>query len=163
MDILESLNKLVGSKEFSSWKKENVKSFLSHAFVMKDDHKQGDWEFGFSDEKNSVTVFEVKDTIVKRDPEAAFKKDNSKIMPLDEKKIKTKIDEALQIVDDIVKDKYANQKPMKILIVVQNLPIGQCWNISYVLHSFKILNVKIDTQDRRVLEEKIVSLIQEGA
>lgn len=163
MELNESLNELSESKEFLSWKKDNAESYLSHAFMMKEPNKKGTWEFGFCAAKdNSVTVFEVRDAVIRREPESAFKKEKAKIIPLEEKKITSRLDDVLAIVDGIVKEKYAGQLPMKIMVVVQTLPspVGQCWNISYVLHSFKILNVKISTDSKKVLDEKIVSLIQ---
>ncbi len=163
MELKDSLKRLNQSHEFLSWKKENSNTYLSHAFMMKEPSKKGTWEFGFCTPKdNSVTVFEVKENIIKREPESAFKKENAKIQPLDEDLITSRLDDMLAIVDGIVKEKYASQLPMKIMVVVQTLPlpVGQCWNISYVLHSFKILNVKIATDTKKILEEKIVSLIQ---
>lgn len=164
MELSESYGRLLNSEEFSSWKKKHQTAYLSHAFMMKDPHRDGTWEFGFSSDDNSVTVFEMKENISIRPPQEAFKKDDARIPPLDEAKIKSSVFEALAIIDGIVVEKYANQKPMKVMVVVQTLPppIGQCWNISYVLHSFKILNVKIDTETKAVLDEKIVSLIQDG-
>ena len=44
---------------------------------------------------------------------------------------------------------------MKEVVILQNLDVGQVWNITYITKSFQTLNIKIDAETGDVLEDKL--------
>ncbi len=160
MELKEALARLHKSRIFSDWMAKNHGAYLSHGFMMFEKGHPSTWEIGYCTPKdNAITVFEMKDEISMRESEKPFQKESSKVPPLDEKRIRSTLSDALMEVDRIQKEKYAAHKPMKILALAQTLPVGQCWNISYITGSFKILNVKMDMETKKILDEKIVSIV----
>ena len=48
----------------------------------------------------------------------------------------------------------------KTIVILQNLSeFGNIWNITYVTHSFKTLNMKINAENGKILHHDIVSLM----
>ena len=74
-------------------------------------------------------------------------------------KLKINLDQALSIAEKLQKEKYKNDPPLKKILIIQNLDIGQVWNITFVTATLKTLNVKVDSETGEVLEHKADSIL----
>jgi len=156
----EALEELKISKEFKEWKKENPDVFLSYGFLMLG--KQDDnWKIGYYHKKdNKITSFVVGDKIEIEPESEVFKRESTKVNEIDLKKLKFDVDKAVGIAKKLQEEKYANEKPQKIIIILQKLKIGQIWNITYLTYNMDTLNFKIETETGKVLEHKLSSLFE---
>ena len=75
--------------------------------------------------------------------------------------VKIDLGDAIEEITRIEREKYATEQGMKQFIVLQNIESkGQVWNATTVTKAFKTLNIKIDSKTGEVIEEKLVSLMQ---
>jgi len=155
----ESLKTLENSKEFKEWKKENPDTFLSYGFLMPASSK--DWKIGYYHKKdNKITSFNVGEKIEIEPESEIFKKDETEVKKIDLNKLKINVNKALEITKKFQEENYKNDIPNKTIIILQNLEIGQIWNITYLTITLKSLNIKLDTEKGRMLEHKSTSLFE---
>ena len=160
MEIKDVLKRLEQNKEFKEWKKKNKYSFLAHVFKMLDDANIDDWQIGYYNKDDTITTFIITPSDIKiAETENIFKKPEAKIKKLDKEKIKIDITEALQTAEKIQVTEYKAETPFKIITILQTLDIGQVYNITYVTQSFKILNLKIDSSNGKVLKKSLNSIM----
>lgn len=157
----EALGVLKNSKEFKNWKKDNPSASLCYGFYIVEE-KDEDWKIGFYHKKeDKMTSFNVSKNKVRIEPEEEiFKKEETKVNPLDEKKINLDLAEAIAIADDLQKEEYVTENPQKIIAILQTLEIGQVWNVTFVTKNFNTLNFKIKSENGRVLDKKLTSLFE---
>ena len=161
MDIKEIIAKLESSDEFVRWKKQNPKSYLTHVLNIVDGHCFGEWQIGYYNKKrDKITVFEVGDPIIV-DPESeVFKEEKALVKALDKEKIKVDVNQALELANKIMKSKYPQIQPLKSVIIIQNIELGQVWNLTFVSNSFDVLNIKISSEDGKVLSHDLKPIFQ---
>ncbi len=160
MEFKEALEKLVKSKEYKSWKKENNLYYLSHGFIMVDPQVKEEWQMGYCNPKNNnITTFSISEKI-SQNPEAEALNNETEIMKLDLEKVKITLKEALEKAEKIQKEKYSAHSPFKKIVLLQKLDIGQVWNITYVTNTFKTLNIKIDSETGEVIKDELMDLFR---
>ncbi len=84
-----------------------------------------------------------------------FTKDTQQIKPIEEDRLKVNFDKALETASALQQDKYKMHVPIKEVVILQNLDIGQVWNITFITKTFQTLNMKIDAETGDVLEDKL--------
>ena len=159
MDVKASIANLRAHKEFNEWYDKNKEAKLVHIFMMMEPGKAVGFDIGFYNfNKELMTSFFIdKDSSSVKITESneIFAQDNQKINPLEEDRLKVNFDKALEIAFELQKEKYKQYVPMKEVIVLQNLDIGQVWNITFITKQFKTLNIKIDAETGKLLEDKL--------
>ena len=161
MEIIDLINRLEKSKEFKDWKKKNKDSFLAHVFKLLDDANKDDWQIGYYNKDDTITTFIITPNDIKiAETENIFKKPEAKIKELDRKKIKIDITQALQTAEKIQTIEYKQETPFKIITILQKLDIGQVYNVTYVTQTFKVLNLKIDSETGKVLKKSLKSIME---
>ncbi|MBW2974910.1 hypothetical protein KY366_04295 [Candidatus Woesearchaeota archaeon] len=161
MEITNVLKRLEESKSFKEWEKKNKQSFLAHVFKMLDDANKDDWQVGYYNKDDTITTFIITPQDIRiAETENIFKRPEAKIKKLEKEKIKVDITNALQTAEKIQTTEYAQETPFKIITILQKLDMGQVYNITYITQSFKVLNLKIDCSDGKVLEKKLSSLME---
>ncbi len=156
----DALGVLESSKEFREWRKKNKDAYLSHGFFVIE-NKEDDWKIGYYHKKDDrITSFAVGKKITIEPEEEVFKEENKKINALDLKSIKLDLGDAVAIANAMQKEEYATESPVKIIAIVQNLDIGQVWNITFITQSFNVLNFKIKSDNGRIVEKKLSSLFE---
>ena len=136
--MMELYKKLISSEIFKKWRSENKDSFLCSYVTIQSP------QFDFYNGDNSITSFIMNDEIEIVENEEIYSK--TKIKPLDLKKI---ISEEKAV--DIVKKKYNKEKFTKQIVILQNSE-RQLWNLLFITSSMKILNVKVDMNNKIVSE-----------
>lgn len=157
-DVLEKLGK---SKTFQEWQKSNKKCYLSHVFIMLGEKE--DCQVGYyNKEKDKITSFIIDEKIEVSQESDIFKKDRKIVEKLDIDKVKIDFEDAVKIANKFQRENYTKEIPIKKIIVLQNLEIGQVWNITYISNSFNTLNIKIDAKTGKIKNHEIVSLFSFG-
>ncbi len=159
MLITQLLAKLEASDAFRSWRKTNPDACLAHLFCMVEKDATS-WQMGYYDGKTDmIASFDIEgDRITARPPEAVFKKDGLKVKELKQDQIKVDLDDALATAKELQERKYPLEKPIKKIVVLQTLAIGQVYNITYVTKSFKTLNIKVSSETGKVIEDQLAAI-----
>lgn len=159
MGFWDSYSKLKDSKEFKEWIKENKDCYISYAMIVDDTNV---WKIGFYDPKSDkITSFDVTEPVLMEPAEKIFKRPEDKVKEINLDDVKVKYEEAVDAAKKIREKKYSAHVAMKTITILQNLDVGQVWNITIVTQSFNTLNIKIDTKTKEVLEEKLTPLIEQ--
>jgi len=161
MQVKKLMKKIESNSEFKEWKKKNKKDYLVHIFNMFDKTNKGVFQIGYyNSNKDKITSFIIEKNDIKLMPEEnIFKKPKSKIKKLNITKVKIDFKAALDKAVKFQKKKY-KVLPIKTIIILQNLPIGQVYNITFVTQAFQTVNIKIDSSDGNILKHEIVDLMQ---
>jgi Zn-dependent metalloprotease len=154
------IKKLESSKEYKEWIKENPKAYLTHAFIMEDPNVKQEWQIGyFLPKEDKVMTFTVGDSIMQNPPSEVFKEKGT-ILKLKLDEVKVEMEDALKTAAKLQKEKYPGNDALKKIVILQNLDVGQVWNITYVTQTFKTLNIKIDAQTGKVIKDEIIELFR---
>jgi len=160
--IQNTIEILEGSKKFIEFKKENKDAYLVHVFFLLDEINKDIVQIGyFNKATNKITTFIVEKNSITRNPEAdVLKEQETVIKEIDISRVKIELENAIKIADKIHDKKYSKIGVFKKIAILQHLPIGQVWNVTYVLADLKTLNIKIDSENGRVLQESLSSFIK---
>lgn len=162
MEIMDKFEILKKSKIHKDWHKKNQKSYLAHIFRMFDEANKNIWQFGFYNSDDTITTFIMEDNDIKEVPEQEiFKSDKHQLKKLDLKKIKFDFGEALDIGEKLRKDKYKQHPVLKTFVILQLLDT-QIYNVTFVTQTFSTLNIHIDSQSKKIISEKLTSLLELG-
>ncbi len=159
MHPIELIPALRETEEYKKWREGSPNAKLVHLFLILDPGKDISFDIGFFDfDKKLMTSFIVDEELSKvelSETKEVFAKDLSNIKPLDEEKIKVNYQDAVKTANELQKKEYSQHFPMKEVVVLQKLDIGQVWNITYITKTFQTLNIKIDSESGEVLEHKL--------
>ena len=162
MEIKSVIKKLDNNKEFKKWKADNKDFYLVHAFKMLDECNKDEWQIGYYDSKeDKMVTFIVEKDDIKMVPEREiFRKEKQEIKKIDLNRIKISLEKILDLAKDFTNKEYCGEKSLKTIILLQNLDIGQVWNITFLTNSFKTLNLKINSENGKILKHELTSLLQ---
>lgn len=158
MDLDQSLKKLKESKQFKDWNKKNLETFFSYALKTSDNDTL---QLGFYNKKtDKMTTFIINKEIEMQQEEEIFKKPGMEVNPINMDKIKIPFKKILRKAEEFQKKKYPKELVSKTIAILQNLEqYGNTWNITYVMHSFKTLNMKINPENGKILHHSLESLM----
>lgn len=146
------------SNIFKEFKKENPEVFLAHAFTIIH-NLQGDWQLGYySKTKDKVVVFEIGKQITRSPEEEVFKKPEDRVKPLNMKNVSITLEDAIEIAEKLVKEKYSAEIVSKIIAILQNLGT-EIFNLTLITQTFNIINVRIDSKTGKILSEARQSIM----
>ena len=159
LDVKRAIYKLRNHDTFRKWHEKNKGARLVHAFMMLEPGKEAGCDIGFYDfDKKLMTSFLV-DNDVKNiqitESKEIFTKDTQQIKPLEEGRIKVRFDKALETASSLQKKKYKMHEPIKEVVILQHLEIGQVWNVTFITRNFQTLNMKIDAETGEILEDRL--------
>jgi len=162
MKVFEMLTKLRESPKFKQWQGKNKEATLVHVFVSLEKGVLPAYDIGFFDaKKNHMTSFvldEAAKDIQMNESDEVLCEEGKCILPLDESTVKIDLLDAERISQDLQKEKYKTHLPIKAILILQNLEIGQVWNVTYITKTFQTLNMKIDSSTGKIIEEKLHSI-----
>jgi len=163
MKLKDIMEKIAKHSEFKDWEKDNKDCFLAHAFMMMDQANANIWQIGFHNPKNDkVTTFILEGDNLKISPELdVFKKPDSKVHKLDIEKVKIGSVQAIETAEGVMAKEYPKTVPSKMFFIIQELPEhGTIYNITFVTHDFKTVNVKVSSEDGKVIHHAIENLLE---
>jgi hypothetical protein len=161
MELKIALKKLKESKKFKQWSSKNKDTFLSYAFKMLEDNKQVPWQLGFYHKAtDKIITFIVSSIIEIKEEEEIFKKPDMIIKQIDMEKVKTPFKQILEKTRDFIKKNYPKELVSKTIAILQNIEeYGTVWNITFVMHSFKTLNMKVSPENGKIIHHNLESLM----
>ena len=160
MSVQESFDAVAQSDDFKRWHDKNKSSFLCSLFKIKDQDKETGYQVDFySKGSETISSFVIENGKAKLALEDAkvFKKDEDEVEELNLADIKVSEHDAIKNVEQIRKKKYAQEKFIKHIIILQHKKVP-IWNISAITVSLNVLNAKIDAKTGKVIQESLQSL-----
>ena len=161
MDFKTALEKLKNSSEFKKWISKNKKSYLAYAFIMIENSEKSEWQIGYYDKKlDKVTVFTINNKIEINPEQDIFKKPGTAVKNINLKDIKFSLDKILKKAQTIKEKKYSKEFVTKTIAILQNIDLGQLWNITLITSSLNTINIKIDAKTGKTIKHELISLFQ---
>lgn len=160
MDTLRSVQEGVEKSDvFESWKKEHGDAYLAHIFVLLDTPVT--YQIGYFDPgTKQITSFHYSDGAVSAlPPSPIFQEEEREILSLDMENVSVSGDDALATARAFQKEQYPQHLPMKTFFILQHLPLGILYNVTFVTQSFQTLNIKIDATTGELLKHSLDKLI----
>ncbi len=139
--------------------------YLSHFYCQIDDSfkKKDSWEIGFYNPKDDkITTFVVGEIITIKPEEKVFKK-QEKVDKLDLEKIKVDFETALEEFKKIKEEKYSSELILSGFVILQNWQSNTIWNISFATKSLKVLNIKINAENKKLVSDQLVNFMEQKA
>ncbi|MEA3430132.1 MAG: hypothetical protein U9R08_02575 [Nanoarchaeota archaeon] len=161
-----AIKKLHESDDFKKWRKENSKHFLSTGFIVVEKAREYPWMIGYFDTKtDKISSFVVSDKECYFEKvDEVFKKPEDTVFELNLEKVKIDVEKVLDLIETYCKEKYNHETIIKTILIIQNLPKhGNVWNVTLITQSFNAINMKINSEDGKLLEDKCSSLLSYGA
>ncbi len=149
-DLKKEYERLTKSKVF------NKKGFLCSIFAMCDDKQDSpEWQIDFySKKEDAITSYLMKQDIKIIENSEIFKKENVKIKKLNLEDVKISYEE----IPKLTKKFLDKEKLVKAIIILQQ-NTAPLWNLSYITDSFNLINIKINAENGKILEQTKSSLL----
>jgi len=160
IDFNQLLKKVESSKVYKHWKEENKNTFLCSFFNILSQDKDNGWQvYFYNEDKDSITSFLAEDNIeLIEEGSKVFKEPGTKVDELKLKDVKIRLDEAFGIFEKLRMKKYPNESANKKVIILQKIKVP-LWNITYITSGFKTLNIKINAENGKIIEESLTSIL----
>ncbi len=165
MGFKAEYTKLLDSKEFKKWEKENKDSYLTSFSTMYDSfsNRTEFWTISFYNRKeDSMTNFTIKEKITLEKFDEIAKKPGTKVEELKINKVKIDFEQSLEKVKEIKKELYKSQMLTKAFVVLQVFESAQVWNISFLTGSFQLINFKIDAENGSLVSHEFMNFTDMG-
>ena len=164
----EDIKKIESSKEFKDIKKTCKNLMLADGLILLEKENYnlgdyGDWQVDYFEPDSGCMfsfTFEDKKIDVKKTTEIV--KTDESVHKLNLDKLKISFEAILEKTERIREKGYSNEKPYKIILVIQNRKKQDIWNVTYLTASFKTLNLKISAETGDLIEESLKPLISFG-
>ncbi|MFC1754918.1 hypothetical protein ACFL96_16240 [Thermoproteota archaeon] len=163
MQVKEIVAKVQNSAVFKQWYQEHDSAYLAHVFFMEAEDGKSSYDVGYYlKSEDRMASFGLDKDVEFRGFSEVFKKPEATIDELDLSKVDTTTEDALETAKKLQEEEYPKSKPVKRIVILQHLTQGQVWNITYVAENFKTLNIKIDAATGKIVEHKLLDLIQKA-
>jgi predicted RNA-binding protein len=155
MQIKDIFSKAQNSAEFKKWHAENADGYLTHLFFMDEGKGTDLYDVGYYSVKaKKMASFEVTDSgVCLKDFSEPYREPGKRVKKLDLEKVKITPEQAREAAKKLQEEKYPRSKPVKLIIILQNLEAGQVWNITYVTQQFETLNIKVDAETGKIVSD----------
>jgi len=161
MNFKTVLKKLKDSPEFRKWVSKNKKSYLTYALTIIENSEKSDWQIGYYDKKlDKVTAFTINSKIEINPEQDIFKKPGTAVKKINLKDVKFGLDKILKKAQRIKSREYPKELVTKTIAILQNIDLGQLWNITLVTSSLNTINIKIDAKTGKTIKHELISLFQ---
>ena len=158
MDIKKAVSRLEKSPVFRNWKSSNKQAFLSSAFIMLENSDNPEWMIDYyNSKKDKITSFLVSKTI-KKNPDSEIFKSGQDIKGVNLNEVKMEFNKVLELGSDFCRKNFPNETTKKTIAVLQNLELGQVWNVTYITLAYKTINLKISSSTGDILKHGLISL-----
>jgi len=159
MEFSAVLNELEASNEYKSWKQEHPKSYLAHAFMLMDDANKDTWQLGYYNSDNTITTFMVSPKIIEVIPDQEILRSENEILELS-REISASYEQALKSAAEFRTLHHPREVPLKTFFILQQVPSGPVYNITFFFQSMKTLNVKVSASDGKIVSNSFQALME---
>ncbi|MEK6840115.1 MAG: hypothetical protein AABX72_04170 [Nanoarchaeota archaeon] len=161
MNLNESFHLVTHSQAYQQWITKNKDSFLCSFFRIREKNPDPPLQVDFYDpKKDTISSFVVDHGIVtlQQDGVEALKKKEEVIQQLHLEHVKLSEEEAMTLVRDVLERDYPQEQIIKFIIILQCKEQAR-WNISAIMHSLHLFNVKIDAATGNILDKSFTNLL----
>ena len=159
MEILNQLAKVDQSPTHQEWKSGMPKAFLSSMFVLIDGQRK-DWQAAYYDpDSQHTTAFVIGNPVTLIPPSPTFKEPGAIVYPLEIGKVTFDLQECLTLVAERQKKEFPAAVPSKIIAILQHLPVGLVYNVTYVTTMLSTLNMKVDAVTKEIKDAKLIPIV----
>ncbi|MBI5398063.1 hypothetical protein HZB03_01245 [Candidatus Woesearchaeota archaeon] len=166
MEFKQLISLVTEQKDYQDWKCRHPNAALVHVFVMVEPNRAEQYDVGYYDQTTkqmaSFTVTRAKEYLGVHEHDEILKDPKHQIKPLVPDDVHVELMEALDIAVKLQQHKYKKDIALKHVLILQKLPIGQVWNITFVTQQFQTLNIKINAKTGKVIEDSLQPLFQFG-
>jgi len=156
MNLKEIVKTVEQTQTFKDFKRQFPKAYLVHIFSMTKQPLQ----LGYYDEDSElITTFDVSNGVQKEQSAPFREPDKKAIKALEITQVSFALEEAEEIASNIQKEKYPKEMIRETIIILQHLDVAQIFNVTFITHSFKTLNIKLDANTKQVLSHDLTNLI----
>ena len=139
MEVLQTIREIETSDEFSRWKDVNEDAYLTSAFTMFSEGQKKEWLIGYYNEKSQkITTFAPNN----QRTEEVFKKEEH-IPKLKVIEVKINEEQAVEAAKGILQNNYKGDTSQRTILVLQKLDVEPLWNITFITHALKVINIKV--------------------
>ena len=156
MKYKETIKNVEESNEFKEFKKQHPGAYLIHVFMMDGTNTQIGY---YLKENKHIVTFEISDAGIKAEEAKPFQREEHDISALEVDKVTLDFDEAKEIALKAKEENYKGEIVNKEIMILQNIPEGQIYNITFITASFKTLNVKVNAETKEVIEHNLATLV----
>lgn len=162
MDAKEVILSLMDKDEYKEYSQNKKGFYPVHFFAFFEKDFMKDCHVGFfDDEKGAMDTFALMNDKIQINTEPELLKHaDEKIKALELERIKVTTDSAINTLNELMTKKYKKEGVDKVFCILQNIDAGQVWNITTVTKSFNTLNVKIDSETGKIVEDKLMSIFE---
>jgi len=119
-----------------------------------------EFHYGYYDKKEDrITTFIANSEITKTDSDEIFKKPDAVIKELKVDKVKIDLGQALEKAKELLNKKYKNEGIVKYFVILQVLE-KELYNMSHITNTMKLINLRIDAKNGKLLKEVVESLME---
>jgi len=165
VETKSKIKELEQIKEYINWKEKNKEAILSFVLRVIEEPANDEWQIGyFNKPKNNITTFVLKGTELTINPdEEIFKKEDQLVKELQLEKVTLSLEDAVKIAQDYQKKNNPGEMPLKIISILQHLTeFGNVWNFSFVSQTFNTLNIKINTENGKIVDHSLSKIFDFG-
>lgn len=152
-----AVEKLESTEEYQQFKEKHKHAYLITGFFMSNssDLKDMFWQLDYlDDKKQKITSFLMKENIeVKHEQEML--QGGEKVSELKYEDIKVMHLDALEIA----KKELKHDKIAKLIVIIQNINQVPTWNVTLILNSFDVFNIRINASNGEILKKKQESIL----
>ena len=156
MEFESIIKKIESMNEFKEWKDKHKHYYLAHAFVMLDEPNKGIWQVGYYDNKtNKVATVILEGDKISFVPDQEILQASQQITELKPEDVKLTVDNALEAAKACIKENYPKELLLKSFFIIQHLPEGTVFNVTFLTRSFGTINIKISTIDGKIFKHSM--------
>ncbi len=155
-DVQKMIGDIESTDQFKKWVGAHPEHYLVHLFcIVKENIVQTELGY-YSKNVDKITVFESESGVM-RPPEEVFK-EGGELTKLDVDKVKTGLEEARAIAERYRSEKYPDHPLQQQIIILQQAE-QPVWNITLVLMTLNMLNLKISAETGEILHEEMRNIL----
>lgn len=158
MEFTDAYEELLGSSAYKEWWVGHEAFYLAHFFAELDQQLRPlNWEVGFySPEQDVIVTFTVNVSILLK-PEAQVFHEHETVERLSLSDIHLSSADALYKARELQMKQYPQHPPARGIIILQHIPVGVVWNITFITQSFAALNIKVDAGSGEINHHNLIT------
>ncbi len=160
-DIKRCIEQIEQSGSFREWIKKNAGAYVCSAVKILGEGATGNWEIHFyNPADDTITTFLVDQTVILKDKNALMLKEPwKKVAALDISGISLNEERTIRRAEMTNHEKYPKEVPTKKIFFLQQTD-KPLWNITFIMQSLRMLNMKIDAASGEVQEDSLRGIIE---
>ncbi len=155
-ELKKTLEKLKDTKRFKEFQHKNPDAYLASCMFNVSGKNISEWQVDYYlPKKHKMISFILGEPIEMKGEDDIFQKEKAKIEKLILDDVKVNVDDMLDRVEKLRKEKHPGDYSNKIFAILQILEDRLIWNVTDLTTTLKIWNIKIDAKTGEVISDKM--------